>query len=114
MTAGNMTTPAQFRQNVLKVRLYRKLKNLKKYQSIKSKEKNSEKPIFQALDYMEEHLAPGSHVVLVGLIDAGFLYKVHAMLGFLSVLWTNRGITRQIGQIPLTPTGWPTWPSTML
>jgi len=46
MSAGNMTTPTQFRQNVLK-----------------------------ALDYMEEHLAPGSHVVLVGLIDAGFLYK---------------------------------------
>ena len=83
MTAGNMTTPAQFRQNVLKVRLYRKLKNLKKYQSIKSKEKNSEKPIFQALDYMEEHLAPGSHVVLVGLIDAGFLYKVHSSTSFL-------------------------------
>ena len=32
--------------------------------------------MFQALDYMEEHLAAGSHVVLVGLIDAGFLYKV--------------------------------------
>ena len=59
-----------------------KLKNLKKYQSIKSKEKNSEKPIFQALDYMEEHLAPGSHVVLVGLIDAGFLYKVHSSTSF--------------------------------
>ena len=36
----------------------------------------------QALDYMEEHLAPGSHVVLVGLIDAGFLYKVIPFKGF--------------------------------
>ena len=30
----------------------------------------------EALDYLEARLAPGSHVVLVGLIDAGFLYKV--------------------------------------
>jgi len=49
MTAGNMTTVFEFRQNVLK-----------------------------ALDYMEDHLAPGSHVVLVGLIDAGFLYEAMA------------------------------------
>ena len=34
------------------------------------------KSALQALDYMEDHLAPGSHVVLVGLIDAGFLYQV--------------------------------------
>ena len=81
MTAGNMTTPAQFRQNVLKVRLYRKHRNLKKVpmQKIYKEKKSSERPIFQALDYMEEHLAPGSHVVLVGLIDAGFLYKVHSL-----------------------------------
>ena len=33
-------------------------------------------PPVEALEYLEERLAPGSHVVLVGLIDAGFLYRV--------------------------------------
>jgi len=46
MVPGNMTSVEDFRKNVL-----------------------------QALDYLESKLAPGSHVVLVGLIDAGFLYR---------------------------------------
>ncbi len=31
-----------------------------------------------ALDFLEERLSPGSHVVLVGLIDGGIIYDAMA------------------------------------
>ena len=48
-TVAHMTSPSRFRLNTL-----------------------------AALDFLEERLSPGSHVVLVGLIDGGIIYDAMA------------------------------------